>query len=238
MSHKAQVQRIQELLAAVRLRDRRIAELENGEVVRGLMENAKRGAETAQKRNARIAELEEQLHAVKSVDPQTEASRADRENAALWAQNRKLELKIAFLTKRISELKGEGRDSMSEEKVNHPKHYQHPSGVEAIDICEELSFNVGNALKYMMRHGKKRGEENEDLKKAAWYLRREVERGLLLASDVHKLILPTKTRKLCKQVADYEGETSLGRLARCLEVYGTPTMTLLEEIASEIEASS
>lgn len=124
---------------------------------------------------------------------------------------------------------------MSEEKVNHPKHYQHPSGVEAIDICEELSFNVGNALKYMMRSGRKRGEENEDPKKAAWYLRREVES---LASDVHRLVLPTKTRKLCKQVADYEGDTCLGRLARCLEVYGTPTMTLLEELAGEIEASS
>jgi hypothetical protein len=202
------------------------------------MENVKRGIETAQKRNARIAELEEQLHAAKSVDPKADSSRADRENAALWARNRKLELKIEFLMKRNAELKGEGRGPMSEEKVNHPKHYQHPSGVEAIDICEELSFNVGNALKYMMRSGRKRGEENEDPKKAAWYLRREVERGLSPASDVHRLILPTKTRKLCKQVADYEGDTRLGRLTRCLEVVGLPYMTLLEEIAREIEASS
>ena len=59
------------------------------------------------------------------------------------------------------------------DSVNHPSHYAHPSGVEAIDICEHLTFNLGNALKYLWRAGKK-GPAAEDYRKAAWYLRREV----------------------------------------------------------------
>ncbi len=35
-------------------------------------------------------------------------------------------------------------ETWSEEKVNHPKHYnQHPSGVEAIDIVEHMSLPRG-----------------------------------------------------------------------------------------------
>lgn len=60
--------------------------------------------------------------------------------------------------------------------VNHPSHYtSHPSGVEAITVCEHMSFNVGNALKYCWRSGLK-GDAIQDLQKAIWYLQREVER--------------------------------------------------------------
>jgi hypothetical protein len=62
------------------------------------------------------------------------------------------------------------------ERVNHPAHYNaHPSGVECIDIVEHFNFNVGNAVKYIWRAGLK-GDAIEDLKKAAWYLQREIER--------------------------------------------------------------
>lgn len=60
--------------------------------------------------------------------------------------------------------------------VNHPPHY---GGVdnpyEAIKVIEawELGFNLGNAVKYMARAGKK-GDALEDLKKARWYLNREI----------------------------------------------------------------
>ena len=60
-------------------------------------------------------------------------------------------------------------------QVDHPSHYQHSSGVEAIDICEHLGFNLGNAYKYLARAGKK-GDAATDLRKAAWYLRREADR--------------------------------------------------------------
>lgn len=60
--------------------------------------------------------------------------------------------------------------------VNHPAHYNaHPSGIECIDIVEEFGFNVGNAIKYLWRAGLK-GDALEDLQKAEWYIRREIQR--------------------------------------------------------------
>ena len=60
--------------------------------------------------------------------------------------------------------------------VNPPPHYtSHPSGVEAIDICEHYGFSIGNAIKYLWRAGLK-GDAIEDLKKARWYLDREIQR--------------------------------------------------------------
>ena len=62
------------------------------------------------------------------------------------------------------------------DNVNHPKHYTtHPSGVECITITEHLNFCVGNAVKYLWRAGEK-GDYIEDLKKAKWYIQREIER--------------------------------------------------------------
>ena len=64
----------------------------------------------------------------------------------------------------------------SPDMVNSPPHYTgHPSGVECIDIVEHFGFNIGNAVKYLWRCGLK-GDEIEDLKKAAWYVNREIER--------------------------------------------------------------
>lgn len=62
------------------------------------------------------------------------------------------------------------------DQVYNPKHYtSHPSGVECITIAEHMSFNVGNALKYLWRAGNKHNEI-EDLEKAKWYINREIER--------------------------------------------------------------
>jgi len=62
--------------------------------------------------------------------------------------------------------------------VDHPTHY-HPHTIEAIDVIEawKLNFNRGNTLKYLCRAGiKDPHKELEDLKKAQWYLEREIER--------------------------------------------------------------
>ena len=65
---------------------------------------------------------------------------------------------------------------MTTEKVNHPPHYNgHPSGIECITVVEHFNFNIGNAMKYLWRAGLK-GDSKEDLEKAAWYVRREIER--------------------------------------------------------------
>lgn len=63
---------------------------------------------------------------------------------------------------------------MSVDIVNHPPHYTaHPSGIECIQITEHMGFNLGNALKYIWRCDLKR-DAIEDLKKARWYIDREI----------------------------------------------------------------
>jgi hypothetical protein len=65
---------------------------------------------------------------------------------------------------------------MNKDKVNHPKHYtSHPSGVECIHITEHMGFNLGNAIKYIWRADLK-NKAIEDLRKARWYLEREIQR--------------------------------------------------------------
>ena len=67
-----------------------------------------------------------------------------------------------------------------EDKVNSPSHYSYLkklAGVEVIDITRHLDFDLGNAVKYILRAGHKtqEGYDNkaktiEDLKKAIWYI--------------------------------------------------------------------
>lgn len=58
--------------------------------------------------------------------------------------------------------------------VNHPKHYtSHPSGVECIQVTEHMGFNLGNAVKYIWRADLK-ADAIEDLRKARWYIEREL----------------------------------------------------------------
>jgi hypothetical protein len=67
-----------------------------------------------------------------------------------------------------------------DEKVSHPSHYtwlKGLCGIEVIDITRHLDFDIGNALKYLLRAGKKSEEgysdkekEIQDLEKAVWYV--------------------------------------------------------------------
>ena len=68
------------------------------------------------------------------------------------------------------------------DNVNHPSHYT-TGKIEVIDFIEdkELNFNLGNVVKYVARAGKKKSSGKsleskalEDLKKAKWYLDREI----------------------------------------------------------------
>lgn len=64
------------------------------------------------------------------------------------------------------------------EQVNHPEHYGGADNpYEAIKVIEawDLGFCLGNTIKYISRAGKKSVEEElVDLKKARWYLDREI----------------------------------------------------------------
>ena len=58
--------------------------------------------------------------------------------------------------------------------VEKAEHYnRHPSGVECIDVVRHMSFNLGNALKYVWRADLK-GNALEDLKKARYYINDEI----------------------------------------------------------------
>ena len=69
-----------------------------------------------------------------------------------------------------------GKAKTPKENINHPAHYN-VGRIEVIDAIESwaLNFSRGNAVKYIARAGHK-GGEIEDLKKAAWYINREIER--------------------------------------------------------------
>lgn len=61
--------------------------------------------------------------------------------------------------------------------VNNPPHYMTDSGLEAIDVIEAFfrhNYNLGQVFKYIARCGKK-NDDLEDLKKARWYLDKEIE---------------------------------------------------------------
>lgn len=67
---------------------------------------------------------------------------------------------------------------LTDEKINHPSHYNQGK-IEVIDFIEDqqLNFSRGSAIKYIARAGKKPTEnEVDDLKKALWYIEREIER--------------------------------------------------------------
>jgi Protein of unknwon function (DUF3310) len=76
-------------------------------------------------------------------------------------------------------------EDVKPDMVNHPSHYTgHPSGVECIHVVEHFNFCLGNAIKYIWRAGLKEGvSELEDLKKARWYLGREIARREKEARD-------------------------------------------------------
>lgn len=75
--------------------------------------------------------------------------------------------------------------SYSDDKVNHPPHYtwlKDKCGIEVIDIVRHLDFDIGNALKYLLRAGHKSEKgyssaqkQIEDLNKAIWYITDKIE---------------------------------------------------------------
>ena len=63
------------------------------------------------------------------------------------------------------------------ERIESPQHYN-TGKIEVIEIIEDLNlgFNLGNVIKYIARADHK-GNREEDLKKALWYLKRELKKG-------------------------------------------------------------
>lgn len=125
---------------------------------------------------------------------------------------------------------------MGVDMVNKPPHYNdHPSGVECIQITEHLPFCLGNAIKYLWRQNKK-GSAAEDLKKAAWYFRRESSRISTNAPPAF-FIQQEKLAPLLIRVAMHE----TGPLRQVLNTLASDhyvTSKMLAEFAELIELSS
>jgi hypothetical protein len=82
--------------------------------------------------------------------------------------------------------------------VNHPSHYtSHPSGVETLEVTRQLSFDCGNAVKYVWRRGDK-GTLLQDLRKAAFYINDALNNSQL-SMDV-----PAPAAHILEQVAAVE----------------------------------
>jgi hypothetical protein len=87
---------------------------------------------------------------------------------------------------------------MSQDKkpdmVNHPPHYTaSKSGVECIDVIENMCFNLGAAVKYIWRCDLKQ-DAIQDLEKASWFLNREIARRKKAASATGPLVKPVVKR--------------------------------------------
>lgn len=68
----------------------------------------------------------------------------------------------------------QGAGDIKPDFVNNPPHYT-TGGIETIDFIEakKLNYNLGNVVKYITRADHK-GNRIEDLRKAKWYLEREI----------------------------------------------------------------
>lgn len=92
---------------------------------------------------------------------------------------------------------------MTDVMVNHPPHYNAYS-IEVIEVTRHCSFDIGNAIKYMLRHLHK-GTSKQDLEKAQWYLRDHLKNKgdeLPLISDEQAR---ENLRVLVKEYAEQEG---------------------------------
>jgi hypothetical protein len=80
------------------------------------------------------------------------------------------------LSEAVKEWVDSDHSEWANDSVHKPKHYtEHPSGIECIQVTEHMGFNLGNAIKYIWRCDLKK-DAIEDLKKAKWYIEREINR--------------------------------------------------------------
>ena len=97
---------------------------------------------------------------------------------------------------------------MTTDKINHPPHYTaHPSGVECVQITEHFCFNLGNAIKYIWRADEK-GAPLDDLRKAGWYIEREITRRIDAANTapvVTKSVSSPPSAEIDARLADIRG---------------------------------
>jgi len=110
----------------------------------------------------------------------------DNEAGFVWGKSMRLATEADDTDEMRPGYYGGAEDDVAEaggavDVVNHPPHYGgFSNGAEVIDITENLTFNGGNAVKYLARStredGNNKGNVLEDLRKSLWYVTREIER--------------------------------------------------------------
>ena len=115
-----------------------------------------------------INQLEEEMHQ-EAIARKKKAMQEMDERGQLSQEEINHRLKDPYGARKVM------KQILDREMVNHPDHYQGSGGMEVIDIIEnyDLGFSLGNAIKYILRSNKK-GSANQDLKKAIWYINREM----------------------------------------------------------------
>lgn len=105
----------------------------------------------------------------------TDAYKAVEKNGKFISQSGDYDFTAVFDNEMLQQYKDSFK-KQGEEVVDHPKHYAGRNGLEAIDVIDafNLNFNLGSAIKYILRLGKKDDEVTE-LEKAIWYLKRELQ---------------------------------------------------------------
>lgn len=95
--------------------------------------------------------------------------------------------------------------TVTHDPVNHPSHYtSHPSGFECIEVTRQLSFDGGNAVKYVWRRSEK-GSTAQDLDKAAFYLQDACDRA---AQSLH---VPDAAARILKLAAATDPDVHAAR---------------------------
>lgn len=87
-------------------------------------------------------------------------------------------LKRAIINSEVLDSKEMSKVIAEYDSVSKPKHYNAPNGMQAIDVIEgfNLSFAVGNAVKYLLRGNVKHETPKEDYLKVLWYVSHELKR--------------------------------------------------------------
>lgn len=118
--------------------------------------------------------------------------------------------------------------AVTQDVIEHPAHYAAHSveisgqRYEPIDWAEQYGFRLGTILTYLIRYADKGGDE--DLAKAAWYLRRELRRGrpqdLLADMEGFATMLAVQFRRqnaYLLLLVDQEGHITRETLQQCLQ---------------------
>jgi len=124
---------------------------------------------------AQVYVLNREVHGVKArVKKKTAKKPAVKKKTAAKPPVERKAVTVEMLESLVNEFKEPLCNEYSVDMVNRPPHYTQ-GGIETIDFIEakDLNYNLGNVVKYVTRSGLK-GTRIEDLKKAVWYLEREI----------------------------------------------------------------